>query len=91
MLFNKNVGVGVNMKDDKWKTQPCKECLVKNVCNKACYDIYAYSTYEEVLRFVKENHLESICLSCGDNITPGRIVWCYRCKNRGVDHYMTLI
>ncbi len=54
------------MDKDKWKTQPCKECILKGKCSKHCFDFP--SSREPI-----ENHIESTgvvdtCLSCGSSI-----------------------
>ncbi len=58
---------------DKWKTFPCKECLLKAKCSKQCFSwpkgnwpIDGIVEQEELMfRHIKENQLENICLRCG--------------------------
>ncbi len=46
----------------KWKTFPCKNCLIKNVCGKYCFH---FPPYNEMNIYVKENKYIYICLGCG--------------------------
>ncbi len=74
---------------DKWKTYPCKECLIKTTCSTRCFDwpkTYDDRTYNMILlkMYIKINQLENICLSCGStNVTKynGTIQWaCSDCR-----------
>ncbi len=48
---------------DKWKTFPCKDCLIKRVCKKECFevpDLKTLTCYSEKHGLVKK------CLGCGE-------------------------
>ncbi len=56
------------MTDDKWKIQPCKECILKGKCSSRCFD---YPMEGEVLRYIKHIGLRNECLSCGTTWVNG--------------------
>ncbi len=65
---------------DKWKTFPCKTCLVKKTCKQDCFE---YPDIEGGLsRYIKENQLEGICLNCGDASVSSHDRWCGICYTR---------
>ncbi len=86
---------GINMSDkDKWKTFPCKSCLLKGNCKERCFNwpLNSFSliqTYREegivdnnsLYNHVKENNLQHICLRCGnkDNIHGYIQMYCNEC------------
>ncbi len=67
---------------NKWKTYPCKECVIKGVCVHRCFD-FASISYDKIIQHVIENHLELTCLSCGTkdvDTYPSIIQWdCMNC------------
>ncbi len=48
---------------EKWKTYPCKNCLLKNSCDTFCFIIPGYNDLDEHLVLNQLNHKE--CLGCG--------------------------
>ncbi len=64
------------MDKDIWKTFPCKECIIKKVCNKKCF---LWPNIYRIQDHIKENHLENICLRCGDRIEIMGGWWCIEC------------
>ncbi len=62
------------MKDkDKWKTFPCKNCIVKSNCTNKCFDwpnkCSIQFSNDDIINHIKENNLVHICLSCGNHYT----------------------
>ncbi len=51
---------------EKWKTFPCKECLVKRTCLECCFKI---PTTIKLRR--RRNHLKNKCYGCGEKISSG--------------------
>ncbi len=47
---------------EKWKTFPCRDCVLKKTCSKACFE---WPVFRVVENHVVENKLQHICLSCG--------------------------
>ncbi len=47
---------------DKWKTFPCRDCLLKGKCFKRCFD---WPSHSVVSNYIDEHHLETACLACG--------------------------
>ncbi len=65
---------------EKWKTQPCKECIIKNICKKECFK-WPFSTI--IYKYVTDNNLRCICLNCGIKISYDKY-WCIKCGYREV-------
>ncbi len=75
---------------NKWKTFPCKECLLRCTCINQCFDwpmIGDYKTNDRDLveTYIKENNLENVCLSCEspnvNSYKKGIIQWeCDNCR-----------
>ncbi len=68
---------------DKWMTYPCKTCILKGNCRERCFYWPKGMDYMKMVKYVKENQLEGICLSCGykHNNKLKIIQWCCnRCK-----------
>ncbi len=57
------------MPDNKWKTFPCKECILKSKCTKSCFD---FPDEQRVRRYVIDNSLGNICLSCKTKLRGGK-------------------
>ncbi len=73
---------------DKWRTFPCKECLLKKMCKIRCFNWpqnVIDGPSDKIKVHIKENNLEHICLSCGHNPASdfGIIQW--YCKNCRLD------
>ncbi len=52
----------LNMSDkDKWKTYPCKYCIVKSTCTRACFTIPWLSSTS---RYRIHNNSGNICTAC---------------------------
>ncbi len=65
----------------KWKTQPCKECLLKKSCKQECFKWPAYRVVSE---YIRENDLQNICISCGNENVDyyDNVQWdCENCKS----------
>ncbi len=64
---------------EKWKTFPCKTCLIKGVCKDRCF---IWPDYDTMGKHVEKNQLKDICVSCGfykATYCIGVIQW--TCKN----------
>ncbi len=70
---------------DKWKTFPCKICLLKGRCHSSCFQFP--TTYHALEEYVIENQLRNTCLSCGSYVSGqnlsrhlnGCLTTCRRC------------
>ncbi len=51
------------MSKDKWKTQPCKTCLLKGRCKGSCFPLPDSTEVADYIR--RNNNIENTCLSCG--------------------------
>ncbi len=52
---------------EKWKTHPCKECLLKKVCIKLCFEI-PEDKIDQVSQLYKDSYKNNkICIACGGN------------------------
>ncbi len=67
------------MAKDKWKTFPCRNCLLKKSCGDRCFEIPVGS-----LNHVKENKLQGICLACGNVVNKSNVIVWY-CANCNVN------
>ncbi len=73
---------------DKWKTYPCRECLLKGKCSRRCF---GWPDHNIVDTYLAKNHLINTCLSCGyicnisskTRITAGVCDECYSIKMLG--------
>ncbi len=65
---------------NKWKTQPCKHCIVKTTCKQDCF---MWSEYD-VKRYIEDNDLQYICINCGIDIQEDEW-WCDKCSRRKVN------
>ncbi len=50
---------------EKWKTFPCKGCLVKKTCKDRCFN-WPTVPYI-VISHINTNNLQGVCLACGDS------------------------
>ncbi len=80
--------------NDKWKTFPCKTCILKGICTIECFewptlsDHHVITDRHVVERYIEENDLQHTCLSCGnknndnyENTFPNAIQWnCEKCN-----------
>ncbi len=62
------------MAKDKWKTFPCKNCIIKNTCSKACFE---YPDVEVVRNFSLT--ILDECIACGVKDMNNENVWCHTC------------
>ncbi len=76
-----------NMIDkNKWKTYPCKECIVKGKCSEYCFEYPLDRTI--IHTHIKENNLRGICLACGSmNINGMCTMTCEECCEKCYAHY----
>ncbi len=66
---------------DKWKTYPCRDCIIKNNCTTQCFRFPYHSTVKD---HVNEKGLEHICLSCKSivhTLLPWNAIIIYSCSN----------
>ncbi len=63
---------------EKWKTFPCKECLLKGNCTKRCFD---FSSIHDMIEYVYNNKLEYNCICCGYNFLNEKETDCPECKS----------
>ncbi len=63
---------------NKWKTFPCKECLIKGKCKETCFE---WPLTNEVMLYIKENNLQYICLCCGYEIMLSDYNMCPICHS----------
>ncbi len=66
------------MTDNKWKTQPCKDCILKGKCSSSCFK---YPSYQTICEFSREGrHLMKVkeCIACGEEVS-GAMIWCETC------------
>ncbi len=48
---------------NKWKTMPCKDCLIKKSCTKYCFEL---PSWRELNDYIFENDIPpTLCLRCG--------------------------
>ncbi len=65
---------------DKWKTFPCKECLIRKVCKQDCF---ICPEHDHLKKYVEDNLPKNTCLGCGFEINLiGHNVWCELCSGR---------
>ncbi len=73
---------------DKWKTFPCKECLLKGKCSEMCFNIPVCNTdrflsetmIHEIEQHIDKHGLQEICLACGGS-REGSYIWaCCKCQ-----------
>ncbi len=50
---------------EKWKTYPCKHCIVKSVCAEDCF---MFPHIDELTEYAKENDIKHKCLGCGHDL-----------------------
>ncbi len=58
----------------KWKTFPCKECIINKICDRWCFD---WPVDSELMNHIEKNQLKNICLGCGDSMNhdwPDQVV-----------------
>ncbi len=63
---------------EKWKSYPCKECIIKNTCSKACFE---YPDDNSPIQFSKEELVRlgyNTCITCTTKIAEYKI-WCQTC------------
>ncbi len=64
---------------DKWKTFPCKSCLLKGNCNTKCFNWPLEMNSDMTRKYIKENNLSNICLACGNKDLPSIQLSCNEC------------
>ncbi len=52
---------------DKWKTYPCRECVLKGKCRERCF---TFPSFKIIHSYTKRNDIRNICLSCGEYTNP---------------------
>ncbi len=63
---------------EKWKTFPCKTCLLKHKCNKTCFKFPDTINDTDVSRYMAEHvELKEICLCCGE---PRDVFYYWACQ-----------
>ncbi len=65
---------------DKWKTHPCKNCLLKSKREHQCFE---FPSISEIVIHINQYNLQHICLCCGNDKelrTAIRDVLCYKCS-----------
>ncbi len=66
------------MDKDKWKTFPCKECLMRTSCTQRCFP---WDSGYNLTRYVKAKYPHPVCLSCGTEFNSHWKVIAYtKCK-----------
>ncbi len=69
---------------EKWKTFPCKDCIIKKICTEWCFKWPR--KYSDLVDYIEENDLECTCLSCGASGVSWRIVEaCQECNIHGMN------
>ncbi len=64
------------MKDkEKWKTFPCRDCLIRKVCSEWCFN---WPGFDAMNTHAKTHFTHPTCLSCGSKLDINRyaIQWC---------------
>ncbi len=64
---------------DKWKTQPCKNCMIKKLCRKNCF---SSPSYHKLFEYTAENPLNNSCLYCGNKLMKNSLFYCIECGIR---------
>ncbi len=64
------------MDKDKWKTFPCKECLIKKTCKQECFE---WPDGDTAIDHITTNNLQGVCLLCGDEIARPHSWVCSNC------------
>ncbi len=68
---------------DKWKTYPCKECLIRYICKQECFKWP--TSANTVAKHIRENNLQYVCMRCGDMLSNNNW-WCDTCENKLVSY-----
>ncbi len=67
---------------EKWKTFPCKTCLLSYKCKSWCFD---WATNDVLKVYIKENNLKGICLACENKLSIMRKTVCHRKYAMGME------
>ncbi len=63
---------------NKWKTMPCKYCLLKGKCSESCFE---WPSYSQLKTYALTNHLTTTCLICGTHNVNRYLYVQWNCEN----------